>query len=929
MRGEFVAVDLETTGLDPVRDAIIEIGAARFVDGQLTEEFSTFVDPARPIPEFISRLTGITDDMVHGAPQPAEAVDRLRAFVGQAPVVGHNVGFDLGFLVARGALRGNTRIDTYDLACVLLPRAPRYNLGSLADQLGHTLRHAHRALDDARATGEVLNSLWQRLLALPEALVLEITEAARAIEWDGRYCFEHSLRERGISERFSGEFPPIFTQPAPEAVPLEATPGAGGDFAPESIERTFTQDGPLAAVFARFEDRPQQRQMARAVAQAFVHDDSVMIEAGTGTGKSMAYLAPAAEWALHTGDRVIISTNTINLQEQLLLHDVPILQQAIGRPVRTALLKGRGNYLCPRRFDYARRRRVSSPEELRMLARLLVWTHESQSGDRGEISLRRDEEYFWARLNAEDEGCTENQCRSHMDGVCPFHRARQAAASAHLVVVNHALLTADALAERPVLPPYDRVIIDEAHQFEDAVTSGLSTSLDEPGLRRHLADIGTPTTGHGLLGGMGARLAAEGFPERDASRITSYAADVAQAAAAMAVRLGRLFGLLRAVAREKSESNGDYTPSLRVVRAVRETTAFVEAAAYWRDTEEYIDAVASALSELHSAIARRATDSPGMAELLGNLSYEARFLHDTLAWLKAFFEDSDRNRVYWLTLFQNNEYVGLHSAPIHIGGMVDETLFQKKKTVILTSATLQVNGSFAYLRNRLGAEHAATLDVGTPFNYRDSTMLFLPNDMADPSDRNRFQSQIEQAILELAGALGGRTMALFTSYAQLRTTASAIGPRLSLGGIVLYDQSDGSNRQALLEGFRTSPRAVLLGTRSFWEGVDVPGDALSALVIVKLPFAVPNDPIIAARQETFNDAFREYSIPDAILRFRQGFGRLIRSRTDRGIVTVLDGRILRKGYGSQFIDALPECTLQTAPLAQLAPSAERWLGQTR
>ncbi|MCU0496455.1 MAG: DNA polymerase III subunit epsilon, partial [Anaerolineae bacterium] len=239
--------------------------------------------------------------------------------------------------------------------------------------------------------------------------------------------------------------------------------------------------------------------------------------------------------------------------------------------------------------------------------------------------------------------------------------------------------------------------------------------------------------------------------------------------------------------------------------------------------------------------------------------------------------------------------------------------------------TLRSADNFSFIHDRLHAEGVETLEVGSPFNYRDSTLLYIPNDIPEPTDKHGYQKAIERGIIELAAALNGRVLVLFTSYSQLRQTAQAIGPRLALGGITVYDQSDGSSRQALVDGFKSTDKAVLLGTRSFWEGVDIPGESLSALVITRLPFTVPTDPIFAARSETYNDQFNQYALPDAILRFRQGFGRLIRTRQDRGIVSVFDSRILHKSYGTQFIEALPECTVKYGSLDGLAQAAADWL----
>ena len=296
-----------------------------------------------------------------------------------------------------------------------------------------------------------------------------------------------------------------------------------------------------------------------------------------------------------------------------------------------------------------------------------------------------------------------------------------------------------------------------------------------------------------------------------------------------------------------------------------------------------------------------------------------------MAQLNSFADAPNANTIYWISAGQDSDYLALQTAPLHIGPLVEEYLWHAKRSVVMTSATLQTNRSFDYIRQRLNAVDAETLEVGSPFNYHDSTLLYLPNDMPDPNDRYRYQQAVERGLIELTAALNGRVLGLFTSYTHLRQTAQAITPRLALGNITVYDQSDGSSRQSLLDGFKTSERAILLGTRSFWEGVDIPGESLSALVIVRLPFSVPTDPVFAARAETYTDSFNDYTLPDAILRFRQGFGRLIRTRTDRGIVAIFDSRVLTKSYGASFIAALPDCTVKQGPLSTLSEFAVKWL----
>ncbi len=925
MRGELVAVDLETTGFDPAGDKIIEIGAVRMIDGVIVDEFATLINPERPIPANITTLTGIRNEDVYNAPGIATVLPSLKAFVGKAPWMAHNISFDASFLYRQGILQPNPRIDTYELASVLLPRAARYNLTSLTSAFAIDIGTAHRALFDARATALLYWQLWNRLLTLPVAVIREITELAADLSWDAKGVFEAAIRERAaeplrlppsVFELF-GENPVLDAPAVEHAAPPQP-------IAPIEIDAALGDSGALASAMQGYEYRPQQIKMAHAVAEAFNEDKHALIEAGTGTGKSVAYLVPAILWAMRTGERVVISTNTINLQDQLLEKDIPALAAAMNLPVRVTALKGRSNYLCPRRLASARRRRATSIDELRMIAKILVWLLESKSGDKGEISLRGgDEQMTWSRLSAEDEGCSPDRCRTQMGGICPFYRARKASETAHLVVVNHALLISDAVSDNRVIPDYQYLVIDEAHHLEEATTSGLSLRIDEGALKRRLADLGT--TRRGLLGAVltAVRSAA---PEKDARKLELGIETIADAVRAMDAHLTGLFTAIRALVHDAGVPTSDTMNQLRVVDPVRRRATFTQVQTTWTTVAEFFDAISEAMRQLTRALGKlEPLHIPDHADLLSAVENTGRYLADAQAQLHSFFTTPDANTIYWIAASSDGDYVGLNTAPLHVGKLVTEHLWSAKKSVVMTSATLQTNRSFDFLKDRLGAEHVTTMEVGSPFNYRDSTLVFVPNDMPEPNDKARYQQAVERGIIELAAALGGRVMVLFTSYAQLRQTAQAITPRLALGNIVIFDQSDGSSRQALLEGFKNTPRAILLGTRSFWEGVDIPGEALSALVIVRLPFTAPNEPIFAARSEMYTDSFNTFALPDAILRFRQGFGRLIRTSTDRGIVAIFDNRVITKGYGESFLTALPDAAVMRAPLATLPTAAADWL----
>lgn len=850
-------------------------------------------------------------------------IPQIVEFVGDRPMIAHNAALDMGFLQGKyRVLQNNQRIDTFDLASVLLPRAPRYTLSSLTSVLGIEMAHAHRALDDARGAALLYDLLWQKMTLLPQALLQEIIDLSKGLNWDATAVFEAALREHR-QERQSVPKTAVFN-PLPEIpVPLtlnQKTPP------PISLKELIGEDGLLAKNLPEYEHRPQQESMAQAVGRALENDSHLIVEAGTGTGKSFAYLIPAILWSLQHHQPVVVSTNTINLQDQLMQKDLPILRESLELDFDAAILKGRGNYLCPHRLDTVRRRRPTSLGELRTLIKVLVWLLESETGDKSEISLRGPIEHtVWHRLSAEDEGCTLHRCEATMAGGCPFYKARKAAEAANLLVVNHALLISDAASGSRVLPEYHHLIVDEAHQLEEAVTNGLSVHIDQSALTRRLADLGGPN--RGLLGEI-LRNTGSIVPDKERLRLETFIQAIDEATRAMQGEIQRFFELIERFMKDVHNIRAsDYTTLIRVTAQHRVRSSFAEVQNSWTILGEYFDVISDAMRRLNKALTKlRTYQIQGYEDFVTSTETAAQYLEEIKQQLQAFVVEPDRNTIYWLSIGNSQTDLPiLHAAPLHVGPLVQQHLWSTKRAMVLTSATLRSGDNFGFIHDRLYAEGVETLEVGSPFNYRDSTLLYIPNDIPEPTDKNGYQKAIERGIIELAAALNGRVLVLFTSYSQLRQTAQAIGPRLALGGITIYDQSDGSSRQALVDGFKSTDKAVLLGTRSFWEGVDIPGDSLSALVITRLPFTVPTDPIFAARSETYNDQFNQYALPDAILRFRQGFGRLIRTRQDRGVVSVFDSRIVHKSYGTQFIEALPECTVRYGSLEGLAQTAVNWL----
>lgn len=926
-----VAIDIETTGLDKDRDAIIEIGAVRFNGKRVEDEFSTLVNPGKHIPEFITGLTGIDDSMVRGAPRLNGIVHELAAFVGDAPVIGHNIRFDLGFLQKANALNLNRVIDTYALASVLMPAASRYNLGALGQQLGILLPATHRALDDARVTHAVYERLAEMARALPLETLEEIVHHGEPIDWDGGYFFEQVLRARAkegvkakkargqeqdfTDESNEGKFPPL-KKVGDTVIPLDD----------EEVASVLEYGGPFSQYFESYEHRPEQVAMLKSVTNALSYGRHMLIEAPTGVGKSFAYLVPAAYFAAQNNTRVVVSTNTINLQDQLIKKDIPALKEALGLDLRAAVLKGRANYLCPRRLQNMRHFGPNNADEMRVLAKVLVWRLENQSGDRNELNLTGPAERdAWAKLSADDDACTTETCMARMHGVCPFHRAKTAAQNAHLLVVNHALLLSDVATGSKVLPEYDYLIVDEAHHLEGATTSALSFKLTQFDMQRMLKEIGNQSSGllNRLSGAVGASLR----PSDQAAfgqmieRAVSQSFRLEQFNREFFNTLTEFAALLR-----EGQPQSNYAWQARILPATRKLSEWEEVEMMWGQMSETWRHLLETLGKLYKAAADLFSDGNEEVEApMGDLSNVLRRMTEAHNNLTSLILDPSAATVYWIEINPKGDRLALNAAPLHVGNLITEHIWNPKNAVVLTSATLTTHGEFTYLRNRLGAEMADELALGSPFDYESSTLLYIGNDMPEPNQPN-YEQTLNRAIASAAIAIGGRMLVLFTSYAALKRAAQGIAAPLGRENISVLEQGEGASANTLLESFKSTERAVLLGTKSFWEGVDVPGEALSAVVITKLPFDVPTDPLIAARSETYEDPFNEYYLPEAILKFRQGFGRLIRTQSDRGVVAILDRRVLTKQYGRLFLGSLPQCTVRTASVANLPREAAKWLG---
>jgi DNA polymerase-3 subunit epsilon/ATP-dependent DNA helicase DinG len=943
---QFAALDVEATGMDPTRHEVIEVAVVVFSRERELERFASLVRPRARVSLDAASLTGIAPEDLRTAPAVTEIAATIRRLTAGRPVVGHSIDMDVAMLAAAGVSIASPQYDTHQIATLLLPDLPNYSLAAVAEALGVAPGAEHRALSDALVAADVFRAMLAKIDEIDSLTLERVAALARSSGMPTADLFLEALRRRPTGPLFAIQEAPAqgphelaFLVPRERPEMLRRT-GSKREVDEAAVSSALQPGGALSQVVAGYEHRRPQEQMALAVARAFNEDQHVLVEAGTGTGKSVAYLLPAAMYARERGETVVVSTNTLALQDQLYRKDIPDLKQALDGtgdqpPFEAAVLKGRQNYLCLRRWFAAQRQPVGGPDEASLRAKVLLWLGQTETGDRAELRLTAEEESQFRHVSAEGEACAAARCVFQQRNQCFLFRARRAAEHAHLVVVNHALLLSDTMEGGHILPDYEHLIVDEAHHLEDQATNQFGYSLSEPMLHDVLD---TSIRADGPLFGGTVQLAlnelaraAKSEAERPrAASALERARSLLARATALKLSASDLFARLRDIVDNSGQGASGYDRSLRITAQVRRQSQWVEVEVAWERVDRELIAVEADLVWFLEAVERIPSeeDEPEEADGIEDLAVELlnaiRSCGEFRAKLSEIAIDPTDAAVYWIERDNNRNAVSLHAAPLHVGPFLQDRLFDRLRTAVLTSATLTTDGGFEYVRERLGLETARELAVPSPFDYERSTLLYIVDDIPEPNAPG-YQRDLQDVLVELGMALGGKTLVLFTSHAALQATYRAIKlPLEDRGIVVLAQRSDGSARQ-LIERLKHSDNVMLLGTSTFWEGVDVVGPALSALVIAKLPFSVPSDPVFAARGEGFEEPFHQYAIPQAVLRFKQGFGRLIRSSRDRGVCAVLDRRVISKRYGASFIQSLPACTVEVAGAADLPAAAVAWL----
>lgn len=708
---------------------------------------------------------------------------------------------------------------------------------------------------------------------------------------------------------------------------------------PKVLAQIIAEDGPIAKKLESYEYRPQQIEMIETVSRALNENKISVVEAGTGTGKTLAYLLPAIQYAVQNKERIVVSTNTINLQEQLIHKDLPFLSSVLDQKFRAVLVKGRTNYGCKRKLAEAEQEidLFSEEGDRAELQAIIAWSKSTKDGSKSDLNIEPRPE-VWEKIQSERDTSLKTRCPFYNE--CFFYSARRQAAGADILVANHHLLFSDLAvrsvfgsSENAVLPAYDRIIFDEAHNVEEAATNYFGDAITYLGLQRILYRLYRKKDDQekGLLTFLAGKLtryagalphekflSAQRFIQEEAIR------GVESLSFLLMETMEQIYFLfLRNADSGFAEVKQRLTAGF-VRRKEWQNEVLVRAKKLVQKLREYTGSVSKFLVEIDNVKHKL---GPTVVSLTIDLQAQCNRLDAAANTIERVLLIEDEENVRWIEVkegYKQSKVVRLRSAPLEVAGILKEQVYSKFKNVVMTSATLTVENSFDFLKRRLGLDLLKPQQIleqalASPFDFERQTLVAIPTDISDPSDA-RFVEDLQRFIPQAIEISRGRAFVLFTAYGLLNVLHNRLKPEIESLGYNVYRQGQ-ENRHRLLERFKNDVSSVLFATDSFWEGVDVHGEALELVIITKLPFKVPSEPIIEARVEAIErrggNAFLEYALPQAAIKFRQGFGRLIRRKTDRGAVLVLDKRVMTKSYGRIFLNSLPKCKIVAGPSAEV------------
>ncbi|KAA6482508.1 ATP-dependent DNA helicase DinG [Bacillus swezeyi] len=910
----YVVIDVETTGNSPKKgDKIIQIAAVVIENGQITERFSKYINPNQPIPAFIEQLTGITNEMVeHEEPFSAIAEDIYR-LLNNSCFIAHNIHFDLGFVeyelkrAGFGELECDV-LDTVELARIVFPRFDGYKLTELSEELKLEHENPHRADSDAEVTAFIFLHMIDRLKQLP----LPVLKAIRRLSWhlisDAQELLDSLIIEKDSRTDLEAGYIKVgsFAIKAPESI-HEESEEEGSSAKKDTF--IWEEAGGLASLQKHFENREGQTKMMKEVWTAFDNHEHALIEAATGIGKTLGYLVPAAVHAKQTGKPVVISTFTTLLQQQILNRDIPLMEKIFPFPVKAAVLKGRSHYLCIRKFEHILHEDDDNYDAVLAKAQILVWLTDTETGDLSEINLPSGGKLLWDRIAYDHQSFA----RTHpIRELCFYERAKEKAKQADMIITNHALLLTNEASQRVHTVDADTFIIDEAHHFERVAGEQYGTRADYVSLHKKLMQLGTLKQ-KGLL-----KRAERLFRSAGISADSFFQMD--EGLSLLFEESDMFFTAVHSFVKRRKPKN-DLNRLLYKVGPENENRA-------WNRLVEGARRLCSMLFDMHELFVEQMENLDGK-----NMSFTSRqvFLleeyQSCMNHLKKYGEKLGRlffehveDEVVWIEIDAKGakNAASVYAQPLDAGEMVADRFFTEKKSVVLTSATLVVENSFSYMIKKLGLSdfYPRTLQIESPFSYDKRMKIMIPKDIRQIKN-DQSEDYIHDAaryIKSLAKQQNAKALVLFTSHDMLRAVYHALKNDADFPCQLLAQGVSGGSPAKVMKLFKSYQHAVFLGTNHFWEGVDFPGDELTTLVIARLPFRPPDHPVESAKCERAKrrgeSPFQAVSLPEAVLAFRQGIGRLLRSEEDSGTVVILDRRIRTSSYGRVFMKALPPAPVE-------------------
>lgn len=901
---EYAILDTETTGFSVERDQLIEIAAAIMRGPEIVARFSTYVNPGTSIPIHIQELTHITDEDVKGAPNPTAAVAELIAFVGERDVVAHNAPFDKAFICASAPYGSylterSAWLDSVELARIALPRLKAHNMAALS-QAFDAPASTHRATADVEALCVVWRVLLVALSDLPVGMLAYIADIFPKTEWPLRKVFRQ-IALRDPTEQFS--LPRIRDERMKAFEPRQKidADGLNGIYripGEEEIVREFSPAGIAGRMYNAYEPRDEQVSMACEVVKAFETSTHRAIEAGTGVGKSVAYLLPQALLAKRNNVICGVATKSNALLDQLVYHELPLLSRSVEGGIQYVALKGYDHYPCLRklmrfagedlRFD------TTAPPV--MVAMLLTYVAQSSQGDLDALSL------YWKDLPrneicASAEDCLHHKCNYYSR--CLLHGARKMARSADIVVTNHALFFCDIMADGGILPPIRHWVVDEAHSVETEARRQLSPTV---GARTLFTVLDALVSSNGTL----ALLRRKATTLDGGAVLVGMLTGAEKEARAIQVITESFFSFVKDLS-ELAETSSYEWVDLWINDRVRDSGAWGVVASTGSALSKRLETLWTTCRDVVSY----SEQFPDLLESQGDLAGLAARINEIRCAIDLILDGTQSDYVYSAELCRREDVQGekLVASRIDIGAVLIEGLYPNVKSVIYTSATIATGESFDYFAraaglDRLSPEQWSSRRLSSSYDFENNMTVYLPTDISEPS-APAYKSDLEQLLFTIHVAMGGSVLTLFTNRREMEYLYERLEKRLRERNIEVICQSRGYSAKRLRDEFLSDEHLSLFALRSFWEGFDAVGDTLRCVIIPKLPFGRPNDPLSCERRLREKDAWRRYALPEAIIDMKQAAGRLIRSSTDRGCLILADNRLLTKRYGNAFLKALP------------------------